>query len=149
MLLLLAKVLAVAVIIHAPCPDPSAGGSCTVPPDTIYLTSDQLLGPAVVYHELGHIVDFEFLSPSDRTMFKRLTHDTGQWWTPDEVARGDAPAERFAEAFRLCVHSTKWPAQFTGGYLPSVKTHRRVCRWLAEIGKRPADLQSPSSFPRT
>lgn len=146
---LLAKALAIAVITYGPCPDPGMEAfvaGCVVRPNQVYVSrTSPLKGPLapialeqVRNHELGHVIDFNLLTNADRGTFEYLTHQTGRPWTdPDPYA--DQPQEQFAEAVRLCGRSTRWLSRYEidYGYDPTLRQHRKMCRWLASIGSRP------------
>lgn len=83
----------------------------------------------VTMHELGHVFDDEVLTPSERDTFKRIAR------IPASVGWGDppnAPAEKFAEAYRLCdligprLPSVTW--RYIGyEWAPTPKQHRLAC----------------------
>jgi len=127
---LIAKALAIAVFIHAPCPgdttmDPAWGSACAVAPTTIYVAGP--LPHATYLHELGHLIDYNFLSDKDRGTFLAITHDR-RWW----MTAPNSPRERFAEAFAQCALNPRRLVSrtFGYGYYPSLREHRKVCRWL-------------------
>lgn len=137
---LLAKAIVIAIIIHAPCPGHEARDGCAMRPNIVYLSPGLDLpweGRArrwAAAHELGHIVDYNFLTNADRGMFEALTHQHRAW------ERGpNAPQEQFAEAVTTCERSMYWPPSVGGAYEyhPAVFEHRKICRWLATIGARP------------
>jgi hypothetical protein len=143
---LLAKALAIAVVIYAPCPgDPVAAGCALRDTNTVYVNPTSMgevrLQPVsgVVQlqnrnHELGHIIDYNFLTNADRGMFEAIVHIRRPWVDPP-----NSPQEWFAEAVRLCGRSSRWLSRYTlnYGYQPTLYQHRKVCRWLATIGARP------------
>jgi hypothetical protein len=116
--------------------------ACTSPDwPSIYLDSREGSVRAVFFHELGHRLDYTVLTPARRARFQRLVGipATRPW-------RGSAnpPAERFAEAYGLCAlgREPRLPLTPTSlsdwingayGYTPSVRAHRRVCRWLSAL----------------
>jgi hypothetical protein len=131
---LLAKALAIAVITYAPCPHVADAWGCAFRPNLVYVSavnaSDQV---QVRNHELGHVIDYELLTNSDRGMFEALMHDARPWRSPP-----NSPHEQFAEAVRLCAISVRWldRRDLAYGYLPTRFQHRKVCRWLESLGAR-------------
>jgi hypothetical protein len=138
---LLAKALAIAVITYAPCPHVADAWGCAIRPNLVYVSTvvakrrcaaraDQV---QVRNHELGHVIDYELLTNSDRGMFEALMHDARPWRSPP-----NSPHEQFAEAVRLCAISVRWldRRDLAYGYLPTRFQHRKVCRWLESLGTR-------------
>ena len=114
-------------------------GACTSPDWTaIYLDTRDGDVRATFFHEFGHRFDYTRLTDGNRVRFRELAgiRPTRPW-------RGvaNAPAERFAEAYGMCalgaeprfpLTPTTLSNQINGayGYSPTVRQHRRICRWL-------------------
>jgi hypothetical protein len=132
--LLILKALAIAVITVGPCPglapgDPALG--CAVPPNRIYLVETPIT-LRTRNHELGHLIDYNFLTNADRGTFSYLIHERRAWDAP-----GNSPHEQFAEAVSMCARSARFPDGYSGyGYTPSTAQHRRICRWLTRVAQR-------------
>jgi hypothetical protein len=117
-------------------------GACTAPEwSAIYLDPREGGVRATFFHELGHRFDYTQLSDRNRVRFRELAgiRPTRPW-------RGvpNAPAERFAEAYGLCslgveprlpLTPTTLSNEINGayGYSPTVRQHRRICRWLGRF----------------
>lgn len=131
---LIAKALAIAVFIHAPCPgetrDLRFGSACAMAPQTVYAYGQ--VTHTDYMHELGHIYDYNFLTDQQRGTFLYLIHEKRWWLAPAP----NSPHEKFAVAFSFCARN---PDRLMGhaagdfGYFPSRRTHRRVCRWMATL----------------
>lgn len=153
---LLAKALLIAAISVGPGPWPcgqepgvTVRDGCAVPPNQIYVPtvwwSDTAGGevpfaPADILnmrnHELGHVVDYNFLTDPDRGMFKALMRDRRVGWR----LAANSPHERFAEAFRLCATSVRYVSRYMAdgggyGYRPTLYQHRKVCRWMTGLAR--------------
>jgi hypothetical protein len=131
---LIAKALAVAVFIHAPCPgdttmDAEFGSACAVAPNVVYVAGP--LPHQTYMHELGHIIDYNFLTDQDRGTFLALIHERRWWLDPSS----NSPHEKFAEAVAHCARNPRWRVGHTWGYeyYPTLYEHRKVCRWLGTI----------------
>lgn len=137
---LLAKALAIATIIYSPCPGDRDALACTLAPNVVYIASGSS-AVGVLNHELGHVIDFNFLTDVDRGRFQAyarkphaylwrgLAYPTVWWGEPNPFG------EEFAEAVRMCARSTRFPdSSSVYNWTPTTTTHRRVCRWLAYLG---------------
>jgi hypothetical protein len=126
---LLAKALMVATIAWSPCPTTDYTTSCTIG-EHVYMAPGEA---GWFKHELGHVFDAAYLTNADRGTFEYLAHLHQPW-----LGNTNPPVEQFAEAFRYCAHSTRFPPRivyFT--YDPTVRQHRRMCAWLATLADRP------------
>lgn len=131
--MLIAKALSLAVIAYSPCPAMDVP-ACTEPPNVVYVGDGVERG--VLNHELGHVIDFNLLTDADRGRFRvyalrqRAWYFSGQpfptlWW-----GEPNPFGEEFAEAVRMCARSVRFPDRGLYNWMPTVDTHRRVCRWL-------------------
>jgi hypothetical protein len=110
-------------------------------------------GPAVYWHEVGHLFDFQVLTDAHRREFQRLTRDWRDWWLdldklPEGYGNGyNPPGERFADAYATCLmqatgrrgYAVVWygPRGHARGIAPSgygydvpYRRHRRVCQLI-------------------
>jgi hypothetical protein len=83
----------------------------------------------VLFHELGHVFDREWMTDAARTRFTGLIGRTGDWWS---AADGPPPAELFADAYALCSiygaripHDLRHPVGY--GWKPSVALDAASC----------------------
>lgn len=88
-----------------PCPNTTGftPAACVIPETAeIYLDTARLhsVVRGTVWHELGHLFDFESLSPSDRDRFARLIGWPEDPWASSTT--GMPAGEYFAEAYSLC-----------------------------------------------
>jgi hypothetical protein len=119
------------------------GNSACTSPDwaAIYIDTREGGVRATFFHELGHRFDYTRLTDTRRLRFRSLAgiRATRPW-------RGvaNAPAEQFAEAYGMCgldrePRSPLTPTQLSNwingayGYSPTVRQHRRICRWLRNL----------------
>lgn len=145
---LLAKAMAIAVISYSPCPQFDVATSCAIRPNLVFVSpvlyeggplASRFIQRTQLNHELGHLIDYNFLTDSDRGMFLGLMRMKRPWVDPP-----NSPHEQFAEAVRLCARSTRWPSSDGGyHYWPTVFQHRKVCRWLARDAGSVVILESP------
>lgn len=134
MVALLAHALAITLVIHAPCPV-GTEPACAYRANVVYVADDWARrDPQMFPHEMGHIVDYNFTTNSDRGTFEAIMQMNRPW----DAIDGNAPKEQYAEAFALCARSIRWPPRRGGSYRysPTVAQHRKVCRLFAAIGQR-------------
>ena len=135
-----------------PCPGHPQLAACvfTRRPRTIHMRRGLRDRGAVLYHELGHVFDFEVLNRSERRRFKRLMHVHRRRWY-----RGrHAPAELFADGYALCARAGpaigSSPRRTFYGYRPSTAQHAAVCRLIAKaVDSGGAPPQRPRRPPPT
>lgn len=129
-------------------------------------------GPAVYWHEVGHLFDYQVLDDHYRDAFRMITHDGRGWWGEDVLlADGtlnpsyNPPGERFAGAYSMCAmqhtgrplygadsvtytrDGRKRPDAVWGdyGYRASWRRHQRVCALIWHAGGR---HYTPTPLPR-
>jgi hypothetical protein len=136
---LIAQALTIATFVVSPCPGQENDVACTDMQTSTVYTSVWPMPRWIHDHELGHIIDARVLTNADRGTFEYLTHQSRPW----EATASDpnSPQEQFAEAFRMCVRSTRQPdGNSIFGFEPSVHTFRRICRWMNTL-ERPSGKQ--------
>jgi hypothetical protein len=90
-------------------------------PDRIHLAPAAANDPGVFHHEVGHVFDFQVMTPRDRRTFSKLIGRAGQAWDAGAPRR---TLELFAAAYANCA---------TGGdhghygWAPTKYVQRRSC----------------------
>lgn len=90
---------------------------------------------AVFLHELGHVVDYQLMTPSARLQFRTLIGDMRPW----NVDEADPPNESFAEAYSFCARTgarnlgltVNWISWY--GYDPSLPQHKSICSLISRV----------------
>lgn len=110
--------------------------SCAPPGfDTVYIARQDTRAQTrfILYHELGHLFDFQVANHRLRQRFRRLVHRQGPW-------AGELP-ELFADAYATCAFPWRvernewlWEGRIESdgyyGYSAKWLPHRRFCRAL-------------------
>ncbi len=129
-----------APVVQAACPD--GGGDCYYQ-GTAYVEPGS---PAVrfrTWHELGHALDAERLTDTDRATFTSLFKMQGAWNQGTGMGTR-SPNEVFADAYAACAlrmrpHGrargrmvvSRWQTSY--GYYPTSRQHRRVCFAISQV----------------
>lgn len=106
------------VVILAPCPY-EGGSSCIWLGGPIYL-DPEWADRFTLFHELGHVFDYQHMDDRERAAFLRLTGDRRPWRSPR-----NSPHEKFAESYATCALHRRPAGGY--GYSPPLRVHRRVC----------------------
>jgi hypothetical protein len=122
------------------CPEGDDVPACAYPQQAIvYVAPGQ--GRFVLEHELGHVFDYQRLTPGDRNWFTRMLGLTGVWSQGTGMEGLHSPAERFADAYATCAlgwrpDGGQWAVAY--GYDPTPRQHRLICAAISRVGSRPA-----------
>jgi hypothetical protein len=97
----------------------------------------------VLFHELGHVFDREWMTDSARTSFMNVIGRTDGWWSAE---LGPPPAELFADAYAVCSiygptipHDLRQPVGY--GWKPTVALDAASCGIILGV----ADGHAPSA----
>jgi hypothetical protein len=91
----------------------------------------------VLFHELGHVFDREWMTDADRAAFMTAIGRAGGWWSADS---GAPPAELFADAYSLCsIYGARIARDITApvgyGWEPTSSLQRTVCGLMQAVGR--------------
>ena len=91
----------------------------------------------VLFHELGHVFDQEWMTDAARDAFMNATGLERDWWSADG---GAPPAELFADAYALCsFYGARIARDITTpvgyGWKPTVAEQRLVCGLIQGVGR--------------
>jgi hypothetical protein len=83
----------------------------------------------VLFHELGHVFDREWMTDADRARFMTILGRTDGWWSMQD---GPPPAELFADAYALCsIYGATIPRNLAHpvgyGWKPTVAVDAATC----------------------
>jgi hypothetical protein len=115
-----------------PCPFVVAAACADLENATVYVARGE--PPFILYHELGHLYDFQDLTDGDREWFTRMLGLSGPWNQGSGPMAQESPMERFADAYATCALGWRpdrgqWAVAY--GYEPTGKRHRSICRAIA------------------
>jgi len=128
-------------VMNAACPesDPyyALAAGCSYPDGRVYVPGDMSDDGVrfTFWHELGHVFDFESLTPGDRHWFTRMLGERGNPWLREA-------GEAFADVYAVCALSLRreddgaWP----GGrdWHGTARRKRAVCRAIWRVAARSA-----------
>lgn len=91
----------------SPCGPASEWYGCTDPTTLdIYVNPNEIYGRAewrqTLYHELGHVLDFQQSTDRDHMIFKNVWGLDALGWWQTFGTQGESPGEWFAESYRYC-----------------------------------------------
>ena len=116
------------------CPDSALGAisvECTYPDGRVYVDPDA--GPFTLWHGIGHVFDFERLTPGKRVWFARAFHIHGSWFGDDSVDDDAQPTEESGEAFADEYAACAMSIRAVVDDMPP-KRHERICAAIRRIG---------------
>ncbi len=106
-------------------------GSCAIPgiggPDDVRLAPEHEGNRAAFLHEIGHVHDFEVMTPAGRRAFSRLADRPEMRWDD-----GTPPTfELYASAYSACGSDAETPTHAGQyGWWPTPAMHRLACQLI-------------------
>lgn len=108
----------------SPCPVAGIPAGCALSPSRAYVDpsffEDREQMRLVTLHEIGHLFDYQVMTPRARMVFRFFIRDRRPWRSPP-----NSPHERFATAYSLCAVYDRPPSD------PDVYQRGR---WYGEYG---------------
>jgi hypothetical protein len=101
----------------------------------------------VLFHELGHVFDREWMTDAARTRFMSVIGRAGDWWSADA---GPPAAELFADAYALCsIYGATIPRDLRRpvgyGWKPSVALEAATCGIVVGVASAHAAAAVPAT----
>jgi hypothetical protein len=99
----------------------------------------------VLFHELGHVFDREWMTDATRASFMGLIGRTDGWWSS---ADGPPPGELFADAYALCsIYGATIPRDLADpvgyGWKPTVAVEAASCGIVLNAAVAPTTRERP------
>jgi hypothetical protein len=107
--------------------------ACASPPNKVWISSKVNSYSAdvrnrVIYHELGHIFDYQYMTELSRLTFELYVLNDLKLWHGGI----DPPSEKFAEAFTACLVGTR-KMYYSYGYNPSQEEYDTACNLIKNV----------------